>query len=265
MTSLAAWSGVDSRGQASMYFASDSRITWKSSGGLWDFGRKLFASEMTADIFGYCGDVLFPSLVLGQVQGLLGGALFTRDEGAPGRHKAVSDLIKRSFSSFPLESRQEFTILHGARDGSRMKSEFHLWRLDWSAKTDWQEQEVTLPAESALALAVGSGAKVTTEWNDEWCRRLGRTSRSVFGSFCDALQSSSDAKTGGAPQLVGLYRVGQGRSFGILYEGTRFIHGLRLEKCPDVTSVEWRNTLFERCDCQSMERSPDAQRQPYPQ
>jgi hypothetical protein len=247
-----------------MYFASDSRISWKSSGGLWDFGRKLFASEISADIFGYCGDVLFPSLVLGQVQSLLGGTLFTRDEGASVRHSAVIELIKRSFSTFPIESRQEFTILHGARDGSRMKSAFHLWRLDWAAETGWQEQRLTLPTVSALVLAVGSGARVTTEWNEEWCRKLGRTSRSVFGSFCDALQSGSDARTGGAPQLVGLYRFGQGRTFGILYKETRFIHGLPLEKCLDVTSIEWRNTLFERCDCGTMERSSDAQRQPYP-
>jgi hypothetical protein len=264
VTSLVAWSGVDSRGQASMYFASDSRITWRSSGGVWDFGRKLFASEITADIFGYCGEVLFPSLVLGQVQSLLAGGLFKRDADARSRHEGIRDVIKRSFSFFPNEARKEFTILHAARDGSQMRSAFHLWRLDWSSDAEWGEVEITLAEESALVLAVGSGARVTTDWNDEWCRRLGRTSRSVFGSFCDALDSGSDANTGGAPQLVGLYRVGYGRTFGIVHKEQRFIHGLPLDRCPDADSLEWRNTLFERCDCNTMHRSLNAQPQPHP-
>jgi hypothetical protein len=42
MTTLISWVGVDNRGAASLYFASDSRISWPGAE-IWDHGRKLFA------------------------------------------------------------------------------------------------------------------------------------------------------------------------------------------------------------------------------
>jgi hypothetical protein len=66
MTSLASWIGIDSRGQSSIYIVSDSRISWGENA-VWNYGRKVFASRTTPEIFGYCGDVLFPSMFLSQV------------------------------------------------------------------------------------------------------------------------------------------------------------------------------------------------------
>ena len=48
MTSLIGWVGVDSRGCASLYLASDGRISWPD-GEVWDSGRKLFTSRATPD------------------------------------------------------------------------------------------------------------------------------------------------------------------------------------------------------------------------
>ena len=45
-----------------IYLASDSRITWGSANRRWDAGRKLFTSDKSSHAFGYCGDVVFPSL-----------------------------------------------------------------------------------------------------------------------------------------------------------------------------------------------------------
>src|SRR5579864_7490961 len=67
MTTLVPWCSVDSRGSSALCMASDSRITWGSEVKRWDAGRKLFACKATADIFGYVGEVFFPSLVLGQI------------------------------------------------------------------------------------------------------------------------------------------------------------------------------------------------------
>jgi hypothetical protein len=70
MTTLVTWVGVDSRGPASLYLASDSRFTWQP-GASWDFGCKLFTARRHPEILGYCGDVLFSSHALGQAVQLI--------------------------------------------------------------------------------------------------------------------------------------------------------------------------------------------------
>ncbi len=115
MTSLAAWVGVDSRGISSLYFVSDSRITWDRSRTAWNFGKKLFASKTTGDVFGYCGDVLFPVIFLGQLQSLLDSSiLFDGTETPLQRHKLVAKMVEDSLDTFPNEERSDFAIIHGA-------------------------------------------------------------------------------------------------------------------------------------------------------
>lgn len=265
MSSLAAWVGVDSRGPASFYFASDSRITWEGGDSRWDLGRKLFASSASSDIFGYCGDVLFPSLVLGQVDSLLTrGILFGADDRPADRHDRVRRIMEGSFGTYPHPVRNPFTILHAAREYSGMRSQFRFWRTDWAKSAGWSDQEIGLPTESVLVLAVGSGAEVVTRRNHAWRERLSRTSRSVFGAFSDALKSGEDGRSGGAPQLVGLYRTNAALVFGIIFEAKRYVCGLEMPEAAGLGSIEWRNELFERCDCRTLQRLPDAQRQPRP-
>ena len=68
MTMIVGWVAVDQRSPASVYIASDSRFTWgEQSSFEFDYGRKVFACKNSADIFVYCGDVLFPSIALGRV------------------------------------------------------------------------------------------------------------------------------------------------------------------------------------------------------
>jgi hypothetical protein len=265
MSSLAAWVAVDSRGPSSFYIASDSRVTWGTSNAAWDSGRKVFASASSSDIFGYCGDVLFPSLVLGQIEMLLArGVPFTGEQDVIERHQTVRGMIAESFDLYPRESRQPFTILHAARGGSGIPATFHLWKLDWSQAGGWRDLKSEVPTESVLVLAVGSGAQVVERSEQEWRQRLGRTSRSVFGSFCDALKNGGDPLTGGPPQLVGLYRNFPGRVFGIVHEGKRFISGMNVPDARTLDVLEWRNELFERCDVHTLERLHGAQRQPRP-
>lgn len=265
MSSLVAWVGVDSRGPASFYLASDSRITWGAPGPAWDSGRKLFALSTSSDLFSYCGEVLYPSLFLSQVDSLLTRRVLFVDAEAPAtRHETVRRMAEQSFDAYPTSIRSAFTILHAAREGAGMASRFRLWRLNWSQARGWTDQEIDLPTESVLVLAVGSGADVVTRWNDEWRRKLGRTSRSVFSAFCDALRSKGDPRTGGAPQLVGLYRRGVAHIFGVVSDSRRYVCGVEVSESSAVESLEWRNELFERVDGRTLELLPGAQRQPRP-
>jgi hypothetical protein len=265
MTSLAAWVGVDSRGISSLYFASDSRITWNRSNTKWNRGKKLFASRATSDVFGYSGDVLFPVLFLGQLQGLLESSVLLNGAETPlQKHEFVVRMVKDSLDTYPDDERSDFVILHGSRGGCSLKSTFHVWRMSWSKNTGWTDAEIPLPNESRLAVALGSGADHLKKWEAIWQRPLGGVSRAVFGAFCDALESGEDPKTGGAPQLVRLYRDGPGLAVGIIYQGHRFLQGVPIEDGLALDSVEWRNALFERCDGQTLAVLENAQHQPRP-
>lgn len=264
MTSLIAWVGVDSRGPASFYFASDSRVSW-SHDAHWDAGRKLFNCRESPDLFGYCGDVLFPSLFLNQWAHAvdLGAAA---DHPPDARHLSFVATAQGSLGAYPPQQRRPFTVLHSSREESGMASVFHLWRTDWNSSSGWSDEKLDLPTESVLVLAVGSGTSTITRYDSAWQKtEAGRTSRAVFSAFCDSLASGHDRFSGGPPQLVGLYRTGAGESFGVIYQDRRYLLGVQIPaEEAGRAEIEWRNELFERCDGVSMQRLTGAQRHSRP-
>ena len=78
-------------------------------------------------------------------------------------------------------------------------------------------------------------------------------------SFVSALKGGADRQSGGAPQMVGLYRVENGQTFGIRYERKMYLHGSRVHPSAAGT-VDWRNERFERIDGRTGKRLPGAQR-----
>jgi hypothetical protein len=121
MTTLVAWVSYpkSKKNISGIYLASDSRITWGSANRRWDAGRKLFTSDKSAHAFGYCGDVVFPSLVLAQVISALDQKqIFEEDVSPNDKHMAVVSVIKSSFERRHNAPNQSFTIVHTHRDGS---------------------------------------------------------------------------------------------------------------------------------------------------
>lgn len=264
MTSLAAWVAVDQRGPASFYLASDSRITFDDGRPAFDFAKKLFASSEYADIFAYGGYADFPFGVLQKAQALMdGGKLFAKSDSATTRNDKFDALLKRFLSNYGSQ-KMEFTILHAARDGEGMSSVFSLWTFAWSIELGYLCESVPLPTSSALTFSAGSGRAAIFEQNYKWRNLLPRTSRSVFSAFCDALEGGTDLKTGGAPQLVGLFGKGPAEHFGLIYKGGRYLSGREWKETDGCDRVKWRNTLFELCDCHTMERIPSSQRHSRP-
>ncbi len=264
VTTLIAWIGIDQRGPSSLYLASDSRITWGSQDKRWDVGRKLFACKQLPDVFGYVGEVVFPSLVLGQIvesadSGLIGSASDT----AQIRHEAYVHAIRVSFSHRHSAPNHKFEILHAAREGDGMAAGFRVWRLSYSPAPDsWHDTELGLPSDrSGLIAALGSGAP-SVEMHEKKLAAdsQGRTSRAVFWAFCDALEGRADPLSGGAPQLVGIYRTQGPKAFGLLYQGVRYFHGLSLEEVRQFDTVEWRDKFFQRIDGETLRVVDGAQR-----
>ncbi|WP_437586963.1 hypothetical protein [Sorangium sp. So ce1000] len=254
MTSLVAWVGVDHRKPASLNIASDSRISWKDAAvdlGHWNFGRKLFASRTTPDIFGYVGKIEFPVTALGQiVSGLESGLIPAHLDDASKKAVLIQQKLESAFFKLPKSQQKDALILHGAREGTRMRCEFRLWTIALS-HTGIQVTSIHIPSTSSVLVIEGSGSKPIETWHTRWEASSQRgTSRAVFSAFCDALAEGRDSASGGAPQLVGIYRIGHGRTFGIIHEGRFWYNGVEFDQpsAAAASEIEWRNRLFERCD-----------------
>jgi len=244
MTSLIAWVGVDSRGPASVYVASDSRLSKSSA--KWDCGRKVFACNFSPDMFGYCGAVPFPSHFLGQLtQSIDAGLIFPKAAIPDQRLQILSERISDAAPGFPEKG--DFTIVYATRSGEGFRASFFIATVSWSPNKTTSRM-YSIPAASDLVCAFGSGKPVVEEFNFAWKQsEVGRTSRAVFSAFCDAIASGSDKYSGGAPQLVGIYLRGSARNFGIFHNGTCHLNGMRATETGN-SNFECRNNLFECCD-----------------
>lgn len=265
MTSLACWLAVDQRGPSAVYLASDSRISWGINS-TWDYGRKLFASQFQPDIVGYCGDVVFPSQILGQlVESIDAGLLFQSNEAPLDRFFKIATSIKNSFSSYPGERRCPFWIIYCTRQHQGMDSAFFVAVLHYSQLGTWTEQVLDLPQKSDVVSTLGSGAESVKNWRYRWNHAIGEpTSRAIFSALCDAIGTGHDPLSGGPPQLSGIYRKGPAHSFGIVHAGQQFLCGLPFNNLDMAGTLEWRNTLFERCDPKTMHPLVGAQRHARP-
>jgi hypothetical protein len=143
-----------------------------------------------------------------------------------------------------------------------MQCEFFLWSLSYRADDrTWNHKNYNLPTDhSEIVFASGSGTSSVEKHLAAWrSSEAGGTSRAIFSAFCDSLSAREDLRSGGAPQLVGLYRIKNGRSFGIYFEGRPYVHGMTASKFAGRSAIEWRNELFEIVDPDSGNLATDAQ------
>lgn len=280
MTTLIAWASIDDRGTSAVYMASDSRLSWEKYDA-WDSGRKIFASEKYPEILGYTGDALFCTQVLSQVIAFI-------DSCAPLsglteldlKYDYVESLIERAFSSYPTQfCLPNFSILYLTRVGSTWGS----CTFGWAADSGWQPRKVHeipmtwtevlakdafLPSQAGAVLFVSEGSggeKFRKHYNEsEWLSKLPLYSRGIFGAFTDFIESGKDDKTGGKPQLSGLYRNFEAKKIGFADGDLRYLYGIAVAPNDYQQSVRWVNRTFENCTPLSGTRLPGAQRQPAP-
>lgn len=265
MTCLISWIGVDSRGQSSCYIASDSRFSWSDpqSGVVrqsWDCGRKIFCSRTTPDIWGYCGDVLIPSTLLGQlIEAIDEGIIAYRGD------TWLQDTLSQQLDRLPAPHRRAFSIVHCSRSGESMESEFSMNHLQWKPDTGWESEVLKSQEKSALLGCYGGGRTNYLKWHARFDKSdVGRTSRAIFQAFTSMLREEGDPQVGGAPQLASLFRIGNGRQHGVIWEGQASVAGLRLTQHAINTKIVFRDHLFQLCDPMTMTILDGAQRQPLP-
>ncbi|UCV20074.1 hypothetical protein [Ferribacterium limneticum] len=271
MTTVISWFGADSKrtGQkpASLYFASDSRISWEQkdkSVVTWDHIKKVFAARTTPDIFALAGNVELAVTLVSQIVSLAEhGLLFDDKDSAKTRFGKFVFAIKRNWNSYPWPQSVDLNFMHGFRIGEGVESEFYVGVLSYfSKKQEWHEQLLLCPnaKNSSVLEGLGTGKSVALEWIEKWNNTSeGNTSRVVFSGLCDAIRSNTDKASGGAPQLVRLYRKGSGAAVGVTWCGQRYFDGQQIYKEQIAEGVEWRNDLFEIVDGVSQERISGAQ------
>lgn len=264
MTTILSWISVDARGPSGIYIVADSRITWGSASSRWDSGRKVLACR-SADIFGYCGDVLYPTLALSQLGDLVDrGLLWDSSVDANARHTKFFDYLKASFGRRHNAPEYDFTIVHCARDGQGLKCSFHIWKVSYRARFhDWIDERVDFgnPMKSEVLLQLGSGRQALDREVKTWAASSqGGTSRSIFSAFCDSLEKGQDPLSGGMPQIVSLERRGGGQVIGFIAEETRYLYGLPIQALPGLDSITWVDALFQRMSPETGTLLPHAQR-----
>lgn len=267
MTLIVAWIGADDKKNgkeiSSLYFASDSRYS-SSSTTKFDYGIKVFGASSFPEIFSFCGDVLFPSIVLGQIIPQIDtGILLNETDNCDKKNNKIFNYIKTSLESYPdTFLGDSFTILHG----TRYQKTFKLFRFVYTKNLGVRSTEVPLGNISTKVYSDGSGA---TEFNKNWSNIWDNpkhndfgTSRAIYHCLHKTLEEIKDPSTGGLSQVIGLYRIKNSRLFGIVKDNNKYIYGKLSNEDINSEKIEWRNQNFERIDPETLKIIEGAQKQP---
>ena len=262
MTLLLSWIGKDSRKISSFYIASDSRFSWSKTQ-VFDYGRKVYALINSPDILGYCGDVTYPTIILGQILEMdRDNILFNSEMTNEEKSISLFEEIKRKFEAYPVESvmNDSLEIIHVSRKG---ETNFACNIFKWSKSEGWSLIPQEIPDSSDKVIILGSGKEeFYTRYLEYYKGNGGKTSRALFQCLTHSLLKMKDLSCGGSPQLVGLYNRFNGKNFGVIYEGKRYYLGRELQQSESINNIEWRNELFERCDGITTKILDGAQKQP---
>jgi hypothetical protein len=268
MTTLGAWIAYNKtrskpKRASALYFISDSRITWGSSRRRWDAGRKIFTPSEEPHIFGYCGDVVFPSLVLAQLTSAIDQKiLFPSDADAETRHAIILNSVKTSLGRRHDTPDANFWILHAMRKTAWPNPSFALWTIQYQSKGHLlQSVEVPIGQKTDVLICLGSGRSSVNAYARKWRESdVGGTSRSIFSAFYDAMQSGDDPLSGGSPQIAALYSTREPQIIGFLNEQTPYLHGLEIMPGEILSRIEWVDSVFQRINPTTMKVVSGARR-----
>jgi hypothetical protein len=268
MTTLISWVTYDQTGPASLYIASDSRLSWGKQAH-WDSGRKVYFSNKYPDILGFCGEAMFCSQVMSQILAYIDSCdVFDQAITSDSRFDLVFNLVKRSFGEYPLSfALDSFQIIYATRENKR---NFHTYLIKWRKHNQkdkrWSKEKLKMPHKAGLVASLGSGSESYQEHYRElyFNSDIGGLSRSFYSSLSTHIDTRSDPLTGGAIQIAGLFNVGSAKAHGVIKNGKRYIYGMEVDPHDNINNVRWVNEKFENCDGKSVKRRPDAQIQPLP-
>lgn len=260
MTLIVGWLACDQRGPCAAYIASDSRVS--NGANRYDYSQKLFALKNTADILGYCGEVMFTNQTLSRLVSLFDeGKALSPEMDFQNRSKIIYHEIAKQHKLYLL-NQSVIKIYHIGRNNKKLfeVNKFVFNGVKWecqSIKTDYNK--------SSLLFSDGSGQEEYYRRFDEFqSGNNENTSRNCFHCFCDILSTIEDKHTGGMPQLVGIYNgiKFNGMYHGIIIDGHAYYQGLETEDSYIPSDVRWYNEKFEICNLNTKKREVGAMIQP---
>jgi hypothetical protein len=218
----------------------------------WNRGRKLAIRSQQAEVIAFAGHVIFG---LNFMVGLPDASM--TDDG-------LQDRLSQLSADYPIEGLKGAVFIRARRVGQGMAARFVVTSHRY-LKGKWNVTEHAVSSvQSEVVCSFGSGSNSARSEVNEWMAQAGNTSRSVFSGFCDSLRAKRDPYTGEPPQLACIYREFPARELGVVWNDQLYFGGLTPPPDLDISTVEWRNDLFERCDPHTRLRLPDAQRQARP-
>ena len=111
MTLLVAWTGIDSRSPASVYIATDSRVSWGEQDHF-DHSNKTFALRQFPAILGYCGDSLASQMLISQAMAVIEAMPDYASKNIENLVDVFIRLIVRNYSQYPVKlSTGSFTVV----------------------------------------------------------------------------------------------------------------------------------------------------------
>lgn len=260
MSTVVSWATKDTNGLASIYFISESRITWKNSNEKWDYGQKVF-SLRHGGIIAYAGEVLFPIQIISQLIHLIDKEILFKDNDQNSKKiHIIETYIRDAFQSYPKSLDKSHIIIALAE-----KEEFNYYELSFE-KGSLNLYYSNIEANAPKFYGSGKGYFKTTFKKLEGDEIY---SRDIYQAFYKTMQDTkagverTDKNSGGIIQLTGIYRNGESKTFGILDQGNKYIYGQKITSLNIESNVEWRNENFEIIDIKTMKIKEGAQRQPF--
>lgn len=269
MSLVLAWIGHDTHAVASAYIASESRVSW-NNGKKYDSCKKVFSSKKYPEIIGYCGDVLFPSLLLSSIIELIDtDLLFLANDIAIERYRKFRSKLFNEFYKYPKDISilgDNFEIIYINKEISKFNyPNYYCYNIKWSRENGFSSNNIQIPKISGIIHIMGEGEKEFKENYKKFQSGGNRnTTRNVFHCLNYTLRNMKTEKCGGPPQLIGLYRkpLSVGISYGIIYKSKRYYNGLVINKKNYNNGIDWHNDKFEICDCVTGKIKQGAQKQP---
>lgn len=248
LTSFLAWLAADKSRKSGLYFASDSRVTFKD-GSFRDDCVKLFCPSKYPEIFGMLGrDITFPMNALPTICAQIDQGLIPLGSATSmyGRIDWVLDELKAMKAS--QLGCDDFTIFHASRNAYDAWSTFALTRHQFVGKSGiWLREDYDLDGDQSHAIVFdGSGKQVVSAAVTPLTIEIGSVSRVHFEGFCNALKHPCpDPFSGGAPQLLGLGSSGVGRHYGVQTTAGRFFRSRPASFNSVPNGTQWRDEAFQ--------------------
>jgi hypothetical protein len=266
MTLLVAWTGIDSRSPASVYIATDSRVSW-GTGDYFDYANKTFALKQFPAIVGYCGDSLASQMLISQATAVVDAISDYSRTNLENLVDIFVRVIARNYINYPVNQFSgSVTIVVCGKETLNSNGDFECYQIVSKFKNT-KKKQLPFPNHSGPIIVAGSGKRdfeTLYSTHQDSNNKNKSTSRNVFHAFYKTITAGKNPTVGPIPQIASVYRKPKtgGSHCGVVVRGQRFISGQLVDMDVVPQGIQWFNENFEITNPHTRRREDRAQIQP---